>query len=82
VEHRTVVAAGVPRWARCTQPLRQEHDAYQAAHPYPEVVSSLARQPRLYRELVPWYRLVDPPADHFDGAESYRAALERAQGWK
>jgi trans-aconitate methyltransferase len=35
-------------------------------------------QPLLYRELVPWYRLVDPPADHFDEAECYRAALERA----
>jgi SAM-dependent methyltransferase len=35
-------------------------------------------QPLLYSELVPWYRLVDPPADHFDEAESYREALERA----
>jgi hypothetical protein len=32
----------------------------------------------LYRELVPWYRLVDPPADHADEAASYQAALERA----
>jgi SAM-dependent methyltransferase len=35
-------------------------------------------QPLLYSELVPWYRLVDPPADHFDEAESYREALTRA----
>lgn len=35
-------------------------------------------QPMLYRELVSWYRLIDPPADHFDEAASYRAALERA----
>jgi SAM-dependent methyltransferase len=35
-------------------------------------------QPLLYGELVPWYRLVDPPADHRDEADSYQAALERA----
>ncbi len=35
-------------------------------------------QPLLYRDLVPWYRLVDPPADHRDEAASYQAALERA----
>lgn len=35
-------------------------------------------QPLLYRELVPWYRLVDPPQDHRDEAASYQAALERA----
>jgi len=34
--------------------------------------------PLLYRELVPWYRLVDPPADHRDEAASYQAAIERA----
>ena len=33
--------------------------------------------PLLYRELVDWYRLVDPPADHADEAAAYRAALER-----
>jgi trans-aconitate methyltransferase len=33
--------------------------------------------PLLYRDLVPWYRLIDPPADHADEAASYRAALER-----
>ena len=33
---------------------------------------------RLYDELVPWYRLVDPPEDHRDEAQSYQAALERA----
>ncbi|HEX6100907.1 MAG TPA: class I SAM-dependent methyltransferase [Thermoanaerobaculia bacterium] len=32
----------------------------------------------LYRELVDWYRLVDPPADHADEAAAYQAALERA----
>src|ERR1700753_1477005 len=35
-------------------------------------------QPLLYDELVPWYRLIDPPADHADEAAAYRAALERA----
>ena len=34
-------------------------------------------RPLLYRELVPWYRLVDPAADHADEAASYQAALER-----
>lgn len=34
--------------------------------------------PLLYRELVDWYRLVDPPADHADEAAAYQAALERA----
>lgn len=33
--------------------------------------------PQLYRELVPWYRLLDPPADHLDEATSYRVALQR-----
>ncbi|HVF64268.1 MAG TPA: class I SAM-dependent methyltransferase [Casimicrobiaceae bacterium] len=33
--------------------------------------------PRLYRDLVPWYRLVDPTRDHEDEAASYQAALER-----
>ena len=32
----------------------------------------------LYRELVPWYRLVDPHEDHRDEAASYQAAIERA----
>ena len=32
----------------------------------------------LYHELVPWYRLLDPPQDHADEAGSYQAALERA----
>ena len=32
----------------------------------------------LYGELVPWYRLLDPPADHLDEATAYREALERA----
>jgi hypothetical protein len=35
-------------------------------------------QSLLYGELVPWYRLVDPPADHLDEATAYREALERA----
>ena len=34
-------------------------------------------RPLLYGELVPWYRLVDPPADHADEAASYQAAFER-----
>ncbi len=34
--------------------------------------------PLLYRDLVPWYRLVDPPADHRDEAACYQAAFERA----
>jgi hypothetical protein len=34
--------------------------------------------PLLYGELVPWYRLLDPPADHADEARAYREALERA----
>ena len=33
---------------------------------------------RLYRELTPWYRLVDPAADHAEEAAVYAAALERA----
>jgi SAM-dependent methyltransferase len=35
-------------------------------------------QPLLYGELVPWYRLIDPPEDHAEEAESYREAFERA----
>lgn len=35
-------------------------------------------QPLLYSELVSWYRLVDPAADHQEEADTYRAALERA----
>ncbi len=35
-------------------------------------------QPLLYGELVPWYRLLDPSADHLDEATSYRQAIERA----
>jgi SAM-dependent methyltransferase len=34
--------------------------------------------PLLYGELVPWYRLLDPPAEHADEARTYREALERA----
>ncbi len=33
--------------------------------------------PKLYRELVPWYRLVDPTEDHFDEVSSYRRAFEQ-----
>jgi SAM-dependent methyltransferase len=32
----------------------------------------------LYGELVPWYRLLDPPVDHREEATAYREALERA----
>jgi SAM-dependent methyltransferase len=35
-------------------------------------------QPLLYGELVPWYRLVDPPADHADEARCYGDALDKA----
>jgi SAM-dependent methyltransferase len=35
-------------------------------------------RPLLYRELVPWYRLVDPPADHADEAACFTEAFERA----
>jgi SAM-dependent methyltransferase len=34
--------------------------------------------PALYDELVPWYRLVDPPEDHAEEARAFAAALERA----
>lgn len=33
---------------------------------------------KLYRDLVPWYYLVDPTEDHRDEAAAYQAALERA----
>lgn len=32
----------------------------------------------LYRDLIPWYRLVDPHEDHWDEAASYLEAFERA----
>jgi SAM-dependent methyltransferase len=32
---------------------------------------------QLYRDLVPWYRLVDPTEDHHDEAESYAQAMLR-----
>jgi hypothetical protein len=32
-------------------------------------------QPLLYSELTPWYRLVDPPADHLEEATAYEQAL-------
>ena len=35
------------------------------------------KPPILYGELVPWYRLVDPPIDHADEAVAYQAAIER-----
>jgi ubiquinone/menaquinone biosynthesis C-methylase UbiE len=35
-------------------------------------------QPLLYRDLVPWYRLVDPHQDHEGEAASYREGFERA----
>jgi hypothetical protein len=35
-------------------------------------------RPLLYDELTPWYRLLDPPADHREEATSYGQALERA----
>ena len=39
-------------------------------------------QPLLYRELVPWYRLLDPVADHAAEVASYRAALERGASFR
>lgn len=36
------------------------------------------QQPLLYGPLVPWYSLIDPPAEHRDEAASYREALLRA----
>ena len=35
-------------------------------------------KPLLYSDLVPWYRLLDPPEDHVDEAASFQAAFERA----
>jgi SAM-dependent methyltransferase len=37
-------------------------------------------QPLLYGELVPWYHLLDPTADHLDEATFYRDALLGAVG--
>lgn len=34
-------------------------------------------QPLLYSELVPWYRLLDPLADHLEEADAFQAAFER-----
>lgn len=34
-------------------------------------------QPVLYGELTPWYRLLDPPADHREEAEAFTAAFDR-----
>lgn len=34
-------------------------------------------QPRLYRDLTPWYHLIDPPQEHADEAGTYRDALLR-----
>ena len=39
-------------------------------------------QPLLYGELVPWYRLVDPPGDHRSEAASYQVALERSAAFR
>lgn len=35
-------------------------------------------RPAMYGELVPWYRLLDPVADHEEEAACYAAAFERA----
>ena len=35
-------------------------------------------QPLLYRDLVSWYRLVDPPEDHRDETACFQAVFERA----
>ena len=34
-------------------------------------------KPLLYGELVPWYRLLDPPGDHLDEAIVFQEGLER-----
>ena len=34
-------------------------------------------QPLIYSELVSWYRLLDPPADHEEEASCYEMAFER-----
>lgn len=34
--------------------------------------------PAMYREIVDWYRLIDPPEDHRDEAAAFQAAFERA----
>ncbi|PTL82828.1 trans-aconitate 2-methyltransferase [Vitiosangium sp. GDMCC 1.1324] len=39
-------------------------------------------QPLLYSDLVPWYRLVDPPADHAEEVASYQEALERGSSFR
>jgi SAM-dependent methyltransferase len=36
------------------------------------------QEPRLYGDLVAWYDLIDPVADHADEAAIYQRALERA----
>lgn len=33
---------------------------------------------RIYDDLTPWYRLIDPPADHLDEATAYTRALTGA----
>jgi|SRR5262245_12905530 len=40
--------------------------------------ASAATTPRLYHDLVSWYPLVDPVADHADEAAVYEATFERA----
>lgn len=35
---------------------------------------------RLYGDLVPWYRLIDPPEDHADEAAAFERALSGAIG--
>jgi hypothetical protein len=32
-------------------------------------------QPLIYRNLVPWYRLVDAAADHLEEAAAFESAL-------
>ena len=34
-------------------------------------------EPLLYGELISWYRLIDPPDDHREEADSFSAAFER-----
>ena len=35
---------------------------------------------RLYDDLTPWYRLIDPPADHLDEATAYTQASTGTTG--
>src|SRR5262245_15735864 len=44
----------------------------------PMTESWLPMKSLLYDELVPWYRLLDPPEDHADEVAAFRAGFDRA----